>query len=150
MWAFMQQQQQQQQMMLMELLAKRTGTEDPARRFTMREAGSLPKGTPHDLQNLDQWMAEFERLAKLKGGDMQEKCSWIVNCWDLETTAGKKAEERDEGGGLQDHGRGRELCRLLEDVEGSAGEPYRQQLHQDDQGKAAVEGSEHGGERVGA
>ena len=89
MWAFMQQQQQQ-QMMLMELLAKRTGTEDPARRFTMREAGSLPKGTPHDLQNLDQWMAEFERLAKLKGGDLQEKCSWIVNCWDLETTAGKK------------------------------------------------------------
>ena len=56
----------------------------------MREAGSLPKGTPHDLQNLDQWMTEFERLAKLKGGDLQEKCSWLVNCWDLETTAGKK------------------------------------------------------------
>jgi hypothetical protein len=74
MCAFLQQQQQQQQqMMLMELLAKRTGNEDPARRFTIREAGSLPKGTPHDLRNLDQWMAEFERLAKLKGGDMQEK-----------------------------------------------------------------------------
>ena len=53
----------------------------------------FPKGTDESLADVDKWVLEFERVARLAGGGSdigaEEKCSMLVTCWPAENLVGK-------------------------------------------------------------